>query len=230
MKSIHKVFLVALGLILAGCTSIDGVPSVGTFPPGTLNKVKSVTHWKLIAQDVARQAALTLGRGGHTDTPLFLKMSDQPSLFERNFVPLLRSELMAQGLKVRQAPEGSAQLQVQIDRVSHAPVYRTGTLAILGVGLLALRDATLHNSYHLTNEGALAGFIATDQSMKTKYSAPPELELVLSVEVEQSGQYLVSQTQIYYLDSDDRALYEKPITPPEKNPKGKVFEVQGSPR
>ena len=88
MKLIHKAFLVALGLILAGCTSIDGVPSVGTFPPGTLNKVKSVTHWKLIAQDVARQAALTLGRGGHTDTPLFLKMSDQPSLFERNFLHL----------------------------------------------------------------------------------------------------------------------------------------------
>lgn len=226
MRLSLAAWTLCLGTALTGCVSVDGVSKPASFPASPQYKLKSVAHWKLIAQDVAAQTAVSLRRRSSTNTPLYLRMPEQATPFERNFLPMLRSALLENGLKVTNQSEGAAELQIQVDRIAHAPAYRAGTLTLLGGGLLVLRDIVTHDSTYLTNAGGALAAIAADVAM-TRHRPPPELELVLSVHVRHGNEYRVSQDHVYYLSSEDRYVYENP---PVTAPTGRVFEVQGAAR
>jgi hypothetical protein len=227
MKLIPAIVFAALVLFLSACASVDGVSKPISFPSNSQYKLKSVAHWKLMAQDVASQAAARLKSNNQAGIPIYLRMPNEATTFEHNFLPFLRAALLNEGLTISSQPEGAADLQIQVDKVSHAAVHRAGTFALLGAGLMVVRDAVLHNAYHLTPEGGVAAGAAADLSMQTEYSAPPDLELTLTVSIQNAGQYLFAETDIYYLSSDDRWVYENP---PKSLPNGRVFEVKGGGR
>jgi hypothetical protein len=223
MKYVY-FFCASMLSFLTACSSVDGVPNPVSFTSNPQYKLKSVTHWKLIAQDVASQVAEQITVEDKVRTPIFLKLPVEPTTFERNFMPMLRAALMKEGFIVSSQSQGAAELQIQVDKVAHAPVYRSGTLVLLGAGLLAMRDAAIHNAYQLTPGGGMAVAVLADQSMQTKYAAPPDLELTLNVSVTQAGQYIFAQTQVYYLASEDRMVYENL---PQPVPQNRPFSVIG---
>lgn len=208
---------------LFACTSVDGVSTPVSFPASPQYKLKSVAHWKLIAQDVAAQANSVMQSRGVSDKPIFLVLPESPTPFERNFMPMLRTAMLQEGLSVARQREGAAELQVQVDRIAHVPTYRAGTLTLLGGGLLVLRDMVTHDA-RLTNAAGAFAAVAADVAM-THHRPPPELELILSVNIHHGGQYWVSQSHVYYLSSEDRHVYEHaPVAPPS----GRVFKVEGT--
>ena len=105
--------------------------------------------------------------------------------------------------------------------------YRTGTLTFLGGSLLVIRDIITHDSTILTNAGGALAAISADMAM-THLRPPPDLEMVLAVSVQKDGQYLASNTQIYYLLSEDQYMYQNPPIPPTPAPSSRGFSVKGA--
>jgi hypothetical protein len=137
---------------------------------------------------------------------------------------MLRDGLLAQGLKVSAQSKDSGTLKVQLNKVSHVATYRTGTLTLLGGGLLVLRDIITHDSTILTNLGGALAAVSADMAV-THLRPPPDLEMVLAVSVEKNGQFLASNTQIYYLLSEDQYMYQHP---PVQAPTSRDFPVKGT--
>lgn len=216
--------MVILGLSLSGCVSTDGVSTPVSFPSAPQYKLKSATHWKLMADDVASQIQQSLTTQDQRQTPIYLEPPLQTTPFEKNFLPMLRASLLSQGLIVKTQPQEAATLKVQVNQVSHVATYRSGTISLLGGGLLVLRDILVHDSTYLTKAGAAAVAVATDIAM-TNHRPPPELELILSISLQKDHRFLTSSTQIYYLQSEDQLIYQLPPVP---TPTGRPFTVTGS--
>jgi hypothetical protein len=209
---------------LTACVSTDGVSVPVSFPAAAQYKLKSAAHWKLIAEDVAGQIKQTLAAQSQTAIPIFLEEPSKPTPFEKSFFPMLRDALLTQGLKVSVQSKDSGTLKVQLNKVSHVATYRTGTLTFLGGGLLVLRDIITHDSTILTNLGGALAAVSADMAM-THLRPPPDLEMVLAVSVEKNGQFLASNTQIYYLLSEDQYMYQHP---PVQTPTSRDFPVKGT--
>ena len=209
---------------MTACVSTDGVSVPLSFPAASQYKLKSAAHWKLIAEDVAAQMKHTLSAQGQVATPIFLEEPQEPTPFERSFFPMLRDGLLAQGLKVSTQSKDAALLKVKLNKVSHVATYRTGTLTLLGGGLLVLRDIIAHESTILTNAGGALAAISADMAM-THLRPPPDLEMVLAVSVQKDSQFLASTTQIYYLLSEDQYMYQNP---PVAAPTSRDFPVKGT--
>ena len=197
---------------MTACVSTDGVSVPVSFPASSQYKLKSAAHWKLIAEDVAAQIKHPLVAQAQIATLVYIEEPTQPTPFERNFSPMLRDALLAQGLKVSSQNKDAAILKVQLNKVSHVATYRTGTLTFLGGSLLVIRDIITHDSTILTNAGGALAAVSADMAM-THIRPPPDLEMVLAVSVEKDGQYLASNTQIYYLLSEDQYMYQNPPPP-----------------
>jgi hypothetical protein len=212
---------------MTACVSTDGVSVPVSFPAASQYKLKSAAHWKLIAEDVAAQIKQPLVAQSQTATPVYIEEPAQPTPFERNFSPMLRDALLAQGLKVSTQNKDAAILKVQLNKVSHVATYRTGTLTFLGGSLLVMRDIITHDSTILTNAGGALAAISADMAM-THLRPPPDLEMVLAVSVQKDGQYLASNTQIYYLLSEDQYMYQNPPIPPTPAPSSRGFSVKGT--
>lgn len=219
--------LSAIGAVVMGltaCVSTDGVSTPVSFPAAPQYKLKAAAHWKLMAEDLASQIKQSLLAQEKNQVPIYIEEPVQATSFERNFLPMLRAALIAQGLQVSTRPDEAASLQVQVNKVSHVATYRSGTLTLLGGGLLVLRDIVTHDSSYLTNGGGALAVIAADVAM-THHRAPPALELVLSTSVQKDKRYLASATQIYYLQSEDLWVYQLPPVP---QPTGRDFTVKGA--
>lgn len=209
---------------MTACVSTDGVSVPVSFPAANQYKLKSAAHWQLIAEDVAAQTKQALLAQDQLQAPIYLEEPAQATPFEKNLLPMLRAGLLSQGLKVSTKYQEAALLKVQVNKVSHVATYRSGTLTLLGGGLLVLRDILEHDSTILTNAGGALAAIAADVAV-TRYRPPPELELVLSVSVQKDGRYLATSNQIYYLLSEDLAMYQNPPPPV---PTGRDFPVKGA--
>lgn len=224
MKLLKVGTVLTFMMCLNACVSTDGVSTPVSFPSAPQYKLKSAAHWKLIAEDFSGQIREALLTKEQSLTPIFLDEPVQPTPFERNFFPMLRAALLAQGLQVSTQAEDAAKLQVQVSKVSHVATYRAGTLTLLGGGLLVLRDIVTYDSTYLTNAGGALAAIAADIAM-TNHRPPPDLELVLSASIQKEKNYLSSSTQIYYLQSEDQFVYQHP---PVTAPTSRDFPVKGA--
>lgn len=224
MKLLKLSAIGTLMMCLIACVSTDGVSTPVSFPSAPQYKLKSAAHWKLIAEDFASQIRQALLANEKNLIPIYLDEPQQPTPFERSFFPMLRSALLAQGLQVSTHTEDAARLQVQVNKVSHVATYRAGTLTLLGGGLLVLRDIATYDSSYLTNAGGALAAVAADIAM-THHRPPPELELILTASIQKDKQYLTSNTQIYYLQSEDQFVYQHP---PLTAPTSREFPVKGA--
>ena len=218
-KAFWALFI-CIAFLLTGCVSTDGVSLPINFPAGSQYKLKSAAHWQLIAEDVAVQMKRALMAQDQLQTPIYLEEPAEPTPFERSLVPMLREGLLSQGLKVTARLQDAAALKVQVSKVSHVESYRAGTLTLLGGGLLVLRDAVVHNSNMSINAGGALAAVMADVAM-THYRPSPELELILSVNLQKEGQYLATSNQIYYLFSKDLDVYHHFPSP------SRIFPVKG---
>ncbi|HUB94322.1 MAG TPA: hypothetical protein VL993_00305 [Stellaceae bacterium] len=73
----------ALVSALAACSA---VPVAGTFPVTVQQKMQSVGHWKILADDVA----LSLKARAPSDRPIFIEGDDSIRSLRTVFAPILR--------------------------------------------------------------------------------------------------------------------------------------------
>lgn len=196
--------LLAFTTLLTGCAIHDGRPPVARYNPEAQHKLKSVSHWQIVADDIAGQIELAARTNNQS---VFVPMS-QVTPFSKVFSSQLRSSLLKKGVQLSSVESGALVINVTVDEVRHVSMnkYRPGTLTALAAGILVLREATdtARSSIGAAAALAIAGdVIATASTVDER----PSTEIVITTTAEKNAQYAFHRTDAYYIDSVDSSLF-----------------------
>ncbi|MCX7945611.1 MAG: hypothetical protein N2557_01365 [Hydrogenophilus sp.] len=226
----QPLFLTWVSLLAAGCaTPYSEVPIAVNFPTSQQEKLQSAHHWRVIGQSIAARLSHAIAADqGCRAAPMIcptvaVATSDRPSSFERALVHTITTELVTQGWKVQ--TEIPAEIVIRLDIhaqrfTSRPPDGKFTSWALLAGGLVALSDNPEIGIWHHFSPGAavLTGLAAADiwriQTSQFASGAIPEIEVMVSASAVRDGVYLARTTDIYYLATDDLALYQPPPSPP----------------
>ena len=218
-----------IGLGIVGCTSYDGRPMVSTYSPPPEHKLKSITHWDIIANDVATQIQDTLqppqppesvDKPVNSQPPKPIShqavyiSSPSSTDFDKVFSSQLKSSLLAKGFDVRTSPKDALVINFKVNSVYHVPTKRSsdyvpGTLTALAGGVLVIRDAALYNP---TTSGLVATTLgiagAVDlYALWVEMNKRPNTEIALTTSAEVGDKYIIHRTDSYYIDTVDTGLF-----------------------
>lgn len=201
MKS--RLIVLAAVLGLAGCAIHDGRPAPSYFSVADQGKLKSAAHWRVVAEDVAKQFSLK-----SSGQAVYVVPAETETTFSKVFASQLRSSLAARGHALSPTQAGAIKISVTIDQVQHVTLdrYKPGTLSSLAAGVLVLREFT--DTYR-QSIGAAAGLaVAADAiASANELTARPDTEIVLTSVATKDGVVLMHDTSVYYLDSVDSSLF-----------------------
>ena len=132
----------------------------------------------------------------------------------------LIAEEVATQMKRALMAQDQLQTPIYIEEPTHPTAFERSFVPMLREGLLSqgLKVSARHQ------DAAVLKVHANKVSHVESYRAPPELELILSVNVQKEGQYLATSNQIYYLFSKDLNVYHHFLPPP---PTSRNFPVLG---
>ena len=201
---IRTLYILALLAVSTGCAIHDGRPPVANYNPEAQHKLKSVTHWQIVADDIASQIEPVAKAGNQS---VFVPTSSATS-FSKVFSSQLRSSLLKKGVKVPSAAEsGALVINVNVDEVRHVTLnrYKPGTLTALAAGVLVLREAT--DTIRSTIGAGAALLVAKDAYKFTELDKRPSTEIVITTTAEKNTQYAIHRTDAYYIDSVDSSLF-----------------------
>lgn len=209
MQNKRVVGLLA-ALLVAGCAIHDGRPPVSTMDVGGQVKLKSASHWQIVAADVSSQIARAFKQDNLTPRQVWVPDGSSKSRFAAVFASQLRSSLVQSGLVVADSPKTAYEVEVKTEAVWHGKsrhAYRPGTYTALATGVMVLRDAIINGSDPV---GAVIGVAAAYDVAKTidEFSGRPFTELVLTTAIRHNGNYVLHRTDVYYVDEVDVALFE----------------------
>ena len=199
-----KGYMVAFAGVLAltSCAIHDGRPRVGNFELVDQNKLKSASHWQLVAEDVASQIVQKVPA-----QPVFIPSSNETT-FSKVFASQLKSSLLAKGYALSPTRAGALEISVTVDDVQHVTLnrYEPGTLTRLAAGLLVLREFTETARQVI---GTAAGLLVVEDIARTVQETEkrPNTEVVLTTVASKDGAVLVHNTDVYYIDSVDTSLF-----------------------
>jgi hypothetical protein len=214
---VMKGYMIAFAgvLALSGCALHDGKPRVGNFEVGEQNKLKSASHWQLVAQDVASQIVQRVPY-----QPIYIP-SGTNTTFSKVFASQLKSSMLSKGYTLSQSPVGALHISVTVEDVQHVTLnrYEPGTLTRLAAGLLVLREFTETARQVI---GTTAGLLVVEDITRTaqEMDKRPNTEIVLTTEATKDGNVVVHRTDVYYIDSVDTSLFTGAVT-------GRQFKVIG---
>jgi hypothetical protein len=209
--------LLLLPLLLGACAApYSETPVPSNFLTSKQLKLQASEHWQVIANDVARKIADVY----QTPTPIWIRPSSDGSLFNHVFRQQLSTALVKCGLTVLVEPSNSfyildIQTQVLAFSENRIKTYANVTPAALATGVwsidhaniypfIARRDGNNHDSVAL-NEFYWHGSEFADGEV-------PQREIVLSINLTNKAQYIISDTRSYYISDRDDALY-RPTLP-----------------
>lgn len=197
-------------LFLSGCAIHDGRPAVSTLDVPSQTKLKSASHWQVVATDVATQIDASLKQNNQAGTPIWVPAGNPGSAFSKVFASQLQSSLMQRGLSVVDQQGGALEVSVTTEAVWHGAdrhVYRPGTYTALTAGVLVLRDAVLH---HANPVGPIMGAAVALDVARTveEFSGRPFTEIVLTTSVKKGSAFVMHRTDVYYVDEVDAALFD----------------------
>jgi hypothetical protein len=125
-------------------------------------------------------------------------------------------------IQMKRALMAQDQLQtpIYLEELTHPSAFERSFVPMLRESLLSqgLKVSAKHQ------DAAVLKVHLSKVSLVESYRSPPELELILSVNVQKEGQYLASSNQIYYLFSKDPNMYHHFLPPP---PTSRNFPVLG---
>ena len=223
--------------LLTGCQSFDGRPIVGTYNPPPEYKLKSITHWNIIANDVANQiqaafeASSTRTASDQEKINQANKPTKIPALyianpditgFDKVFSSQLKSILIEKGFEIRSTPKNALTINFKVNAIHHIQVrkntdYVPGTLTALTGGLLVIRDTALYNpSAAVPTTLGIAGGIDL-YALWVEMNKRPNTEIALTTSAEVGDRYIIHQTDSYYIDTVDTGLFT--------GSKSKEFEI-----
>ena len=198
--------MVLLGVlaVTTGCAIHDGRPPVANYHPEAQHKLKSVSHWQIVADDIASQIEPVAKAEGQ---PVFVPTAPTTS-FSKVFTSQLRSSLVRKGVRVNSTESGALVINVNVDEVRHVTLdrYKPGSLTALAAGVLVLREAT--NTLRSTI-GAGAALLVAEDAYRTfsELEKRPSTEIVITTTAEKNAQYAIHKTDAYYIDSVDSSLF-----------------------
>lgn len=212
-KTFWQTIVGCLVVLSVGCTS---APIPGIYNMTTQQKMQSVYHWDVLADDVAGQIKVGLTNAGVKGSPVYVhKSKDSP--FGEGFHNMLVTRLFNSGVPVvREISAGVVdvdyQTQVVYHRKSKIQPPSAMTWAFLTGAVLVLRDAALHGGWVdniLTVGGVLVAGALLDEATGYYFTrGAPNTEVIITTSATRAEQYLFRKTDCYYLNRGDAYLYE----------------------
>lgn len=195
--------------ILSGCAVHEGRPGFGFYDPPSQMKLKSASHWQIIAGDISKGIGVSQSLAGKR---IYIS-EESKSKFGKVFSTALRSALLKEGGALSASPANAAVLQVQVESIRHkvTPAYKPGTLTALAVGISVFRGIeTLTAGLNTLTAGLIGGDIyKSDMSQNDRTMT----EVVITTSIRDGDAIVYSSTGIYYLDAVDQQLFEEPPPP-----------------
>jgi hypothetical protein len=201
--------LFATGL-LAACAP---VPIATTYPVTLQQRMQSVSHWQVLADDVASGISEGVAPGS---APLYIAPQPRGGAFGEAFESYLATSLMRRGYAVDDTPNGAVVVNYGVERVSHRELDKRpppGFFTALGTGVwLAHQAAT-----HWFDGGAGTAFaaaiplgVAVDVASMA-LTAPTHTEVIVTVAITSGERYVFRTNRNYYVN--DRDWKEYPNAP-----------------
>lgn len=214
MKKTNILTTAIITAFLAGCASYGAgnAPTPVRFnggAQGEQQKIQALSHWQLIAADMAKNAAKDLG-----GKDVIVKSQDK-TVFDKTFSGFLTTALVENGTRVNTT---SASTRISVDSIqirfrnNRDTDPAPGTFTALAAGLLVLGNAASTWSPSALAAGAVALGVAADVGtmQKAKFAGPiPKTEIAVTVTATEAGHIAFRKTSIYYTDEIDANLYEE---------------------
>lgn len=214
-----KVMSAAVSLLLlsmvAGCSSLTGVPSASSFQSGSLKKAKSAEHWNIIARDVTSQAVSAIAQHPSLQGKLlFVDRGSAKSDFSQGFNSLLTSNLVNSGLAVSTKPDGAAKVTFDAQVVRHEDSRKTleqpGILTALTGGILVARQIDQSKRSQTAKVASTVGLIAAADigSALVKLNSATNTEVIVTTSIIYQDQYVLRKSDVYYVEDADGVLFD----------------------
>jgi hypothetical protein len=231
LKIVSGLFLV-LGICLCiGCTppratvqytprpTLAQVPVPTAYPLSTQQKMQAMSHWDVLADDVARRIHEVLEqRVVERQFPIYVTSSGATP-FAKSFHALLITRLVEKNITVSNTFDNALILSFDIDMVRHAErMTRTGK----GLYRALSPDVFLYAQRHdFAEPGRQADWenerILQDAEMNvdagTYTSTLPRIEVMITCTLLSDDAYLMRDSSIYYINDADWWQYKQHAVP-----------------
>ncbi|MCF6354978.1 MAG: hypothetical protein L3J26_07715 [Candidatus Polarisedimenticolaceae bacterium] len=207
-------------LSVTGCAigPTSQVPIATTYEYTTQQKMQAAHHWDVLAEDVAlrlKEHINELSVAGRTINVI----SDNNSPFHDAFEDLLITQMVNQGLDIRDNNHGALKLKFNTQVIRHSDRgyirEKAGlftTAALVGTGVWAAinvvngkRDAGIAGA--LIGSGVIADLFTGD------IATISNKEVIINVSLMDGDKYIMRKTGIYYINEPDDSHYTKQYIP-----------------
>lgn len=194
---------------LSGCGTAQ-IPYTQNHPESYQKVARAVSHWDILADDVAAQTMEKIG----TQKAIYVATPTETTDFNRAFHNFLITRMVNKGIPVSTQRNGAIEVQYEAQIVRHnsqRKAYRPGAITMLTAGMMVAYNVP---SWAKPDQAAalLGGGALADLAVSADAGSPTKTELVVTTSVLEGGRYLVRTTDIYYLEPEDAQLF-KPGTP-----------------
>lgn len=211
----RKIALGSLALlILTGCNykyEYSKAPYPVKHQATEQYELQSAYHWKVMAEDFANEL----------DKKIYGKIYLDPktninSKFSKNFINLLRSELIKRDKLVVKDTKDAIKIKLNIDvvkfnsdRDKKAFPYKL-TLLTTGLWVVSAINSPVVGAA-LATQGVVVGEYVYNKKYNKFYSSVPKYEIVVNAYAYRDNKYLTAVDRIYYVADKDVNLYKEKV-------------------
>jgi hypothetical protein len=199
-----RVLLVAVpfGLLLIGCAQ---VPKPSTYALSYQHKMQAAHHWDVLANEVAQRVVAEQGNLGKVG----VYVPPGKGVFGTAYSSLVMSALANAGVTIAPTPEGAAVLGVEVQLIQYRAKWpHRANRAQPGFWTAATTIARFAGD--MTWNMLIPGGVALDLLDGSKTTLTKH-EVVVTTSLQKDGQYLMRQSNIYYINDADRGQYAQSV-------------------
>ncbi len=209
MYPFNFLTILVLATLLSACAN---QPTAQWYPQSQQQKINAAQHWGLIAADAVEQTKIAVsGQGFAKDKPLYVT-NNQGTHFDRAFRNYMITGLVNAGLPVSPGKDGAIEVTYESQVIRHGASfdpslfgYKPGMAAGGVAGFWILRDLARSSSSLGIAAASVAGAAGYDAYKATE---PTGVELLLTTSIIQNNQYIMRNTDAYYIEKADAYLFE----------------------
>lgn len=216
-----KVFAgMTVVLSLVGCAigTTSQVPIASTYEYTTQQKMQAARHWDVLAEDVASRLNEHINKSSVAGRTINV-ISGNNSSFQDAFEDLLITQMVNQGLDIRDNNNGRLKLKFKTQVISHtdrgyvrSPHDTHTKLALLATGVWAAINIA-NNSSAVKDALIATGVIGAGVGMDAtagNIASISNKEVIINVSLMDGDKYIMRKTGIYYINEPDDSHYIKP--------------------
>ncbi len=223
---ITKAFTwMVIALSVTGCAigTTSQAPIATTYEYTTQQKMQAAHHWNVLAKDVASRLKEHIDKSSAAGRTINV-ISDNKIPFDNAFEDLLITQMVNNGLDIRDNNHGKLKLKFNTQVINHndrgfiRPAQNTHTkLALLATGVWAAINIA-HNATSATDSLIAVGVLGTGMGLDAtvgNITSISNKEVIINVSLMDGDKYVMRKTGIYYINEPDDTHY---ITPNKRIP------------